>query len=177
MGKGEGPSDQAMGRVGEQREKVLSKFPTFQDMTQASFRRSACLCLNCSCCHQPKDEDGVRQMFSCGRYHQCICCTQVATYTCCACKPEWKAYYSGDCLCGQCDFRPSDGCECCYCIMEAIQCCCIQGIFGGFCNHKKITLCKHKQWCCCLYQGCAIPCDEDNPMEVGICGIMIINKA
>eukprot|EP01062_Namystynia_karyoxenos_P029746 TRINITY_DN222_c0_g3_i1.p2 TRINITY_DN222_c0_g3~~TRINITY_DN222_c0_g3_i1.p2 ORF type:complete len:184 (+),score=72.29 TRINITY_DN222_c0_g3_i1:88-639(+) len=172
------PTTQTMTMLTMIKGQLEGKFPTFAVVSGPDYRRWACFCSHCSCCHTPKDEQGERQCCSGGVQSKCLWCSNQGMCTCLNCNETTKACCNGDSTNGCCDQRPKDGMEICYGAGGSICCCCYQSQQACICNSKDgSTCCKLRRWCMCFYDACALPCDEDVPCELGVCGCMCINKA
>eukprot|EP01065_Artemidia_motanka_P038291 TRINITY_DN4714_c0_g1_i2.p2 TRINITY_DN4714_c0_g1~~TRINITY_DN4714_c0_g1_i2.p2 ORF type:complete len:221 (+),score=94.81 TRINITY_DN4714_c0_g1_i2:68-664(+) len=153
-----------------------ARFPSFETISKPEMRRTAMICWHCSCCFKPTDSDGTPLFCSIGQFQKCLCCVVAQSFGCCKCKKEWKVWSAIDSTCACCDYRSADSYLCAVIGSGTYYCCC-NGLCGCYCNVKEFTFLKMQAYACCLYEGCAIPCDKDVPLECGICGIMIINKA
>eukprot|EP01065_Artemidia_motanka_P019297 TRINITY_DN228_c0_g1_i2.p2 TRINITY_DN228_c0_g1~~TRINITY_DN228_c0_g1_i2.p2 ORF type:complete len:188 (+),score=57.71 TRINITY_DN228_c0_g1_i2:67-630(+) len=169
------PDSQAMRSARSTYQNIESKFtlsfPRFKDITDAGKCRTACCCYHCTPCHKPKNHKDEDSCLSCGYKQQCICCGRGGMCHACDCSDDNKAWDACDGTIGCCDYRSGET-WCFIAGVECVQCCCASGKDIAFCHCEELTCCKSKFWCCCLYEACALPCDDDVPFEIGLCGIM-----
>ncbi len=81
---------------------------------------------------------------------------------CCWCSPLY------------CDFPDCIGCECVQaflCCDQRSKCSIFELTVSQTC-FKSFTGMKGIGSCCCMITACAIPCDEEVPFTLGICGLM-----
>lgn len=122
----------------------------------------ACCCSNCGffckmpeCCGLAEKSDCLCMSsgISCALGKAAACCLQESS--CVVCSADKGAM---DC----CHLNARSGC---CCLIESISVC----RFG-----VPKTCCKGTSQCCCCVSGCALPCDDEVPFEIGCLGIMCV---
>merc|ERR1712022_14585 len=109
---------------------------------------------------------------------------------CASCAPDFaepadlvsKGCLMTACCCSICGLY-CDYPDCCGCRQKG-ACCCCEGKFQ--CSLMKLsqeltcfqtcTLCKSFAQMCCCVAGYALPCDEDVPCMIALCGIFCLGK-
>jgi hypothetical protein len=171
---------------------IDGRFPQSAQIAAEDMRRSACFCVQCTCCyHNMKHTDGAEHpCFSFGDKAHVLCCQMALACTFCHwCVDNTEAKSGGatkalDAGAGAyqcCDYRNPEKSICAWCELEFVGCCCYNGGCFEGCDLSNIFICcKRQLFCCCLYYACEFPnCGKENPvvpMELGCCGIMCLQS-
>merc|ERR1711908_181170 len=158
---------------------AFPQFDLFQD------KRSACLCLVCTCCFCPeagsKDEFGRDWVWApgpcpkvCSSEGECCCVVSGSTNRICWIEHKQKVLNRHKGEGAQCDMEGECD-KCCWSQAAELDWCCCDA--ASSCNCTKPKKIKFREQYCCIYVVCAIPCDDEVKGEIGICGKMIVDKS
>ncbi len=101
-----------------------------------------------------------------------LCCLEVVGCKCCQCRKETQVCYRGQSQ-GICCDNSTDECICCSLTSQAIAYCCMTDAMK--CEIKfPETFCKEACQCFCCDVRCAIPCDDEVPFAIALCGFFCV---
>lgn len=137
--------------------------------------RTACCCCYIGCaCGSPV------QCFACrDAANLCGCCDLRDSISCLDLSEDHaccKGTYMSKCL--SCD-HPDESSILCESVAEFISCCCCkcERMFRGSCSSQKCSCCYARTQRCCIYSKVSLPVSDEVPCELGLCGLMCLNKS
>ena len=104
---------------------------------------------------------------------QCLCC-KVANQSHCQTAHQACLFQLGMCFC--CDLTKNMSNDGCVNYSGQCICCCCENKANDICLIPEIC-CKDDCQCFCTDIRCSIPCDDDVPFQVGLCGVYCIDNS